>query len=92
MIVVAAERRIIENKRQDFLKQMSKLTPIVRKETGCLRYETLSNVEEPGLYIIPEEWESKKHLDDHLASPHMTEHKAITAPWSQNHYSSHCTT
>jgi len=61
---------------------MSKLTPIVRKKDGCLKYETLSNVEEPELYIIPEECESKKHLDDNLALPHMIKHKAITAPWS----------
>lgn len=83
MIVVAAERRILENYRQNFEKQMNLLTPIVRKEVGCLRYDTLSSVQEPGLFIILEEWESKKHLDDHLASPHMKEHKAITAPWSE---------
>ena len=82
MIVVAAERRIREDYRQDFLTQMNKLTPIVIKEPGCLRYEILVSVAEPGLFIILEEWETKTHLDDHLASPHMTEHKAITAPWS----------
>ncbi len=82
MIVVAAERKINEKNRQDFLHQMSRLTPIVRKEVGCHRYETLESVEEPGLYIILEEWESRQHLDFHIASPHMKEHKAITAPWS----------
>jgi quinol monooxygenase YgiN len=81
MIVVAAECRMNVNHRKDFEIQMNRLSPLVRNEPGCLRYDTLQSVSDPGLFIIFEEWESQKHLDDHLARAHMKEHMAITSPW-----------
>lgn len=84
MIVVKAECRILQDQWQNFEECMNILSPIVREEAGCLRYDILTSVEEPGLFIILEEWETRKHLDEHLATPHMREHMKITSPWSSD--------
>lgn len=81
MIVVAAECRIQEDHMKDFENQMKQLSPLVRDEPGCDRYDTLISVMEPGLFIILEEWESKNHLDDHLERIHMKDHMALTTTW-----------
>lgn len=82
MLVVAAECRILPDHWQDFEEQMERLTPQVRAEPGCHRYDTLTSTEEPGLFVILEEWESNDHLHSHLATPHMREHQEISSTWS----------
>ena len=82
MIVVAAECRILQEHWQDFEEQMIRLIPLVREEPGCLRYEGLTSVDEPGLFVFFEVWETRRALDEHLATPHMKEHMAITTPWA----------
>lgn len=81
MIVIAAECRIRQEFWPDFEEQMIQLSPVVREEAGCLRYDILTGIEEPGLFIILEEWESRKHLDDHLATSHMRDHFVKSAHW-----------
>lgn len=83
MIVVAAECHILQDHWQDFEEQMNNLVPAVKEETGCLRYDVLTSIDEPGLFIILEEWESRKHLDDHLATSHMMEHKQKSRAWEE---------
>jgi quinol monooxygenase YgiN len=34
-----------------------------------------------GLFVFCEEWESRKHLDVHIATTHMQEHFAKCAGW-----------
>ncbi len=81
MIVVVAECQVIEDHWQDFEEQMLGLTQIVRSESGCLRYDIMTSSEEPGLFIILEEWESQDHLDAHLTTTHMQEHFDQVTPW-----------
>jgi len=82
MLVVVAECRVLPDNWQDFEEEMTRITELVRAEPGCLRYDTTTSTEEPGLFIILEEWESKSHLDEHLATEHMKKHSEITAEWS----------
>ena len=42
-----------------------------RKEPGCLSYAFSADLEEPGRFLIFEEWESDDALRAHFASPHM---------------------
>lgn len=81
MIVVVAECRILQEFWQEFEEQINLLSPVVREEVGCIRYDTLTSIEEPGLFIIFEEWESRKYLDDHLDTIHMKDHFSKSAPW-----------
>ena len=52
------------------------LIPITRQEPGCINYDLHVSIENPGQFIFHENWESKQHLDDHLARPHL---KALAA-------------
>ena len=81
MLLVDAQCSILPNRHSDFLREARKIIPLVRREAGCLRYDLFSDVSVPGTFHFIEEWESKKHLDDHLAQPHMQEYFARTDAW-----------
>ena len=80
MILVDAQCSILPQRHSDFVREVQKIIPTVRREVGCSRYELLSEGL-PGHFHFIEEWESKKHLDDHIAQPHMREYFAMTNPW-----------
>jgi quinol monooxygenase YgiN len=79
MLLVDAACNILTERREDFLSETEKIIPVVRKEAGCTRYELLTDPANPGQCHFIEEWESRRHLDDHLARPHMKEYLAKTA-------------
>ena len=81
MLLVDAQCSILPERNNDFLRQARKIIPLVRSEAGCLRYDLFSDLAVPGIFHFIEEWESKKHLDDHLAQPHMQEYFVKTDPW-----------
>ncbi len=81
MLLVAARCRVHLDYCQNFANQVDRIIPLVRAEPGCIRYELHANVFESGLFIFCEEWASQKHLDDHIATPHMQEHFAKCAEW-----------
>ncbi len=81
MLVVAAECRILPDHWQEFEEEMARITDLVRAEPGCTRYDTTTSVEEPGLFLILEEWESRAHLEAHLETDHMKEHKTLSSGW-----------
>jgi len=47
------------------------LIPITRQEPGCLNYDLHESTDNPGCFVFHENWTSKRHLDDHLARPHL---------------------
>jgi quinol monooxygenase YgiN len=47
------------------------LIPTTRKESGCLNYDLHQSTENPAAFLFHENWVSKKHLDDHIAAPHV---------------------
>lgn len=82
MLVVIAECRVLPDHWQEYEEEMEQITDLVRSEPGCLRYDTTTSIEEPGLFYILEEWESKAHQDTHLQTPHMVNHKKVAADWA----------
>jgi len=81
MLLVAARCRVQPEHCEDFALQVERIIPLVRAEPGCTRYELHANVFEVGLFVFCEEWASRKHLDDHIATAHMQEHFAKGAEW-----------
>lgn len=81
MILVDAKCTVVPERCADFIREVKKIVPTVRKEAGCTRYELLSDGSSPGIFHFLEEWESQKHLDNHIAQPHMKEYFAKTSPW-----------
>jgi len=81
MILVDACCAIVPERHSDFIREVQKIIPTVQKESGCIRYELVVDVHVPGVFHFIEEWESQKHLDEHIAQPHMQAYFAETAPW-----------
>lgn len=53
-------------------QELLNLIPITHKEPGCINYDLHISTEHPGHFMFHENWTSKRHLDDHLARPHLT--------------------
>lgn len=49
-----------------------------RAEAGCLSYGFYADLEEPGRFVLYEEWASKEEMDAHSASDHLAEFMAGT--------------
>ena len=81
MILVDAKCTVIPERSEDFIREVREIVPTVKREAGCSRYELLSDGSAPGVFHFIEEWESQKHLDSHIAQPHMQKYFAKTSPW-----------
>ncbi len=81
MILVDACCAIVPERHSDFIREVQKIIPTVQKESGCIRYELVVDVHVPGAFHFIEEWESQKHLDEHITQPHMQVYFAKTASW-----------
>ena len=42
-----------------------------RAEPGCINYDLHQSTEDPDLFMLYENWTSKKDLDEHLAMPYL---------------------
>jgi len=80
MILVDAECFIAVEHRGDFIREVKKIVPTVLCEKGCTRYELMLSIYGVSYHFL-EQWESKEHLDAHLAQPHMQEYFTKTTPW-----------
>ncbi len=80
MILVDAECFIAPEYRGDFIREVRKIVPVVRRENGCTRYELLVGISGDSYHFL-EEWESRNHLDEHIAQPHMEEYFKKTNAW-----------
>jgi quinol monooxygenase YgiN len=80
MILVDAECFIKPEHRGEFILEVKKIVPTVKRENGCTRYELVVGISGDSFHFL-EEWASKKHLDEHIAQPHMREYFQKTSPW-----------
>jgi quinol monooxygenase YgiN len=81
MILVDARITLVAERQREFMREVQKIIPIVCSEAGCTRYELAADASSPAVMHFLEEWESQRHLDDHLAQPHMQAFFAKTSPW-----------
>jgi quinol monooxygenase YgiN len=42
-----------------------------RSEAGCINYDLHLSTENPSIFMLYENWRSKKDLDDHLNMPYL---------------------
>ena len=52
-------------------QELLALIPTTRQEPGCINYDLHQATDEPGSFLLHENWTSKQHLDDHLNRPHL---------------------
>ena len=73
MITVAGRVPIKPESRDKAIAAAIKMTHETHKEPGCLQYHFYTDVENPNMLHVFEEWESQEALDLHITLPHMTE-------------------
>jgi quinol monooxygenase YgiN len=52
-------------------QELLALIPTTRKEPGCVNYDLHQAKDNPAAFLFHENWTSQKHLDEHLARPHL---------------------
>lgn len=50
-----------------------------RREAGCINYDLHVSTDDPSLFMLYENWRSKKDLDEHLATPYLERFKGLAA-------------
>ena len=55
-----------------------KLVAPTRAEEGCINYDMHRSIEDSGLVMFYENWETKPLWERHMESPHLTEFSAET--------------
>lgn len=71
MLVVAGEFRLPPERLEEARPMMLRVVEATRAEAGCLAYSYAEDLLDPGLIRVSEAWESRTHLADHFAAPHM---------------------
>ena len=87
MIYVIATIELVEGKRNEYLRELKKVIPDVRAESGCLEYGPATDVatditvQEPvnqNVVTIIERWADIQALKDHLKTHHMKTYRDAT--------------
>lgn len=73
MLVISGEIRVAPESRATAVAAAIKVEQATRKEAGCLSYSFYSDLEDPNVFRIFEEWESADALSAHLKTPHIAE-------------------
>jgi quinol monooxygenase YgiN len=84
MIHVIATIQLKPGTREEFLKHMHWVTPLVLAETGCIEYGAAVDTSTPIAVQVPlrpdvvtviEKWTDVPALQAHLQAPHMAEYR-----------------
>ena len=85
MIHVVAVITTLPGRRAEVLEAFRAIVPTVHAEDGCIEYEPVIDVEDPGgrrtpagpdTFIVIEKWASIEALDAHSVAPHMADYAA----------------
>jgi quinol monooxygenase YgiN len=58
--------------KEDALREaLLTLVEPTRKEEGCVQYDLHQDNSQPGHFVFFENWESRGHLDKHMATKHF---------------------
>ena len=71
MIVIAGHVVLDPNQREAAATAAREMMSETRKEAGCISYAFSADLDQPGRFLVFEEWESDEALRAHFGSPHM---------------------
>jgi quinol monooxygenase YgiN len=71
MIVIAGSVRVRPERRAEAIRVAVEMARATRQEPGCRHYRFSSDLEDPDLFLLFEEWESADALTRHFATEHM---------------------
>ncbi|MFT5788902.1 MAG: quinol monooxygenase YgiN [Shewanella sp.] len=58
--------------------ELIKLIEITRAEAGCINYDLHQDNENAAHFVFYENWQSREHLQAHLANSHLADYIAAT--------------
>jgi len=68
MIIVKISMNVIPEKQKELVQTLLSATSSMQKEEGFLRHTLFRAIEDNNLLDLLVEWQSRKHLDQHLRS------------------------
>lgn len=77
MLIVAGRVPVKPERRAEAVAAAVKMARASQAEAGCRAYAFYSDLEDPNLFIVFEEWESEAALQAHFQTPHMAEFNAL---------------
>jgi quinol monooxygenase YgiN len=77
MVIVAGRVPVRAERRAEAVAAAVKMARATQAESGCRSYTFSSDLEDPNLILIFEEWESEAALAAHFQTPHMAEFNAV---------------
>ncbi len=79
MLVVSGEIRVAPESRATAVAAAIKVEQATRQESGCLSYTFYSDLEDPNVLRIFEEWETEAALGAHFKTPHIAQFRSDMA-------------
>lgn len=73
MIVVAGRVQVKPEHRDEAIRRAIAISRDSEAEEGCLSYRFYTDLENPSVFFIFEEWESQEALNAHFQTPHLKE-------------------
>ena len=77
MIVIAGSVRIKPDARERAAQAAGAMAEATRAEPGCRAYRFSSDLNDPTLVYIYEEWDSPESLEPHFETAHMSEFRTV---------------
>ncbi len=77
MIVVSGRFRLPPERIAEARPAMTQVVAASNAEPGCRTYSYAEDVNEPGLFRVYEEWDSREAIEAHFQAPHMREWQAL---------------
>ncbi len=71
MIIVIAEAQALPEHADALAPLLAQAAEASRKDEGCIGYHFYRDTEDGTRFCSVEQWESKAHLDAHMASPNV---------------------
>ncbi|GAB1340630.1 putative quinol monooxygenase [Streptomyces sp. E-15] len=79
-IVLVARMRALPGKERELRDALPALVAATRQEDGCLTYVPHQGLDDPGLLVMHEVWQSEEHLRAHSASDHLRRFAELAGP------------
>ncbi len=70
MIVVTGRVAIPAESSEQFRALAAEMCAASRSDDGCIGYRCYEDLEQPGRYVVIEEWRDDEALQSHFAQPH----------------------
>jgi quinol monooxygenase YgiN len=72
--VVSAIWRAKEGQADTILRVIEKMTPLSRKEPGCVFYQAHRSPTDPNLFFLYEQYVDEAGYEAHMATPHFEQY------------------